>query len=59
MFTPNAIADLEKRIERAYDSHSAKRVAIAALLVGVVSIGAAWGTYYFCLNVLFREIPIN
>jgi len=52
MSPPNAIADLEKRIENAYDAHSAKRVAMAALLVGVVSIGVSWATYYVSLNVL-------
>ena len=51
MSPPDAIADLEKRIENAYDRHSAKCVAMSALLVGVLSIGAAWTTYYFSLNV--------
>jgi len=52
MSAPDAIADLEKRIERAYERHSARRVALAAMLVGVLSIGAAWTTYYFCFSVL-------
>ena len=52
MLNSSAIADLEKRIERAYEAHSAKRVAIAAMLVGVVSIGTSWAVYYFFLDVL-------
>lgn len=52
MSTKSAIADLEKSIDHFYGAHSAKRVAMAALLVGVVSIGISWGAYYFSLNVL-------
>ena len=50
MSTNSAIADLEKRIDHYYEAHSAKRVAMAALLVGVVSIGLCWAAYYFTLN---------
>ncbi len=45
-----AITDLETRIDHFYEVHSAKRVTLAAFLVGIVSIGVAWVTYYFTLN---------
>ena len=51
MSTTSAIAELEKRIDHYYEAHSAKRVAMAALLVGVVSIGLCWAAYYFTVNV--------
>lgn len=51
MSTHNAIADLEKRIDRFYEAHSAKRVAMAALFVGAVSMGGTWVAYYYTLNV--------
>jgi hypothetical protein len=47
------IADLEKRIGHFYEAHSVKRVAIAALLVGVISRGVSWATYYFTVNAYF------
>lgn len=52
MSNNSAIVDLEKRIDHYYEAHSAKRVAMATLLVGVVSIGLCWAAYYFTLNVL-------
>lgn len=50
MSAHTAIADLEKRIDHFYEAHSAKRIAMAALLVGVVSIGGTWAAYYLTLN---------
>jgi hypothetical protein len=50
MSTHTAIADLEKRIDYFYETHSAKRVAMAALFVGVVSLGGTWVAYDQTLN---------
>jgi myosin heavy subunit len=49
---PNAITELEKSIDHFYQAHSAKRVVIAALLVGVVSIGMTLLAYSLTFNVL-------
>jgi hypothetical protein len=52
MSTQSAIANLEKSIDHCYRAHSAKRVVMAAVLLGFVSIGVSWAAYYFTLNVL-------
>jgi DNA repair exonuclease SbcCD ATPase subunit len=50
MSTKSAIVELEERIDHFYESHSVKRVAVAALVVGVVSVGICWATYNFTMN---------
>jgi hypothetical protein len=44
------IAELEVRVDRFYEKHSATRVAVAAMIVGVASICSALGTYLFTLS---------
>ena len=51
MFKQISITELEASIDHFYAVHSAKRVTLAALLVGIVSIGVAWGVYYSTVNV--------
>lgn len=48
----NSLADLEKQIALYFDTYSAKRVALAALSVGIVSIGLSVGVYALSKNML-------
>ncbi|MGJ8650957.1 MAG: hypothetical protein ACSHX4_11405 [Opitutaceae bacterium] len=48
----NSLADLEKQIALYFDTYSAKRVALATLVVGIVSFGLSVGVYALSLNTL-------
>lgn len=45
MFQKNKLEELEKAITRFYDGYSAKRIALATLIVGVVIIFTSLGVY--------------
>jgi hypothetical protein len=45
MHEKSAIQELEKSIDRYYDKYSARRVALAAVCVGIFTIGAAFTAY--------------
>lgn len=48
----NPLAKLEKQIALYFDTYAAKRVALAALIVGIVSFGLSVGVYALSMNSL-------
>ncbi|NBB77860.1 MAG: hypothetical protein GVY36_00175 [Verrucomicrobia bacterium] len=56
MNNKNKIANLERSIARYYDRYSAKRVAVATLLVGLGSLSAAFLVFYLFDSALFAGL---
>lgn len=51
--------ELEKSIDRFFKTYSARRVALAALLLGMSSIGVAWLVYALTLSTIFSLLAFG
>jgi DNA repair exonuclease SbcCD ATPase subunit len=53
------ITELERSIDRFFKTYSARRVALAALVLGISSIGAAWLVYALTMSVIFSVLAFG